>query len=528
MRTGRWRWLAVGVAVGTVPALARGLTAARGQGLWEVGGLPVTLDAIARAGVAPVLWGLVVGAFVEALAAGLRLQGRPGPVVAGAGVVAAAGWLVLAGAWVATARARRPSGPSVLLVVVDTLRADRVGAAGAARSLTPAVDALAARGVTHTQARATAPWTSPSVASLLTSRDPAELGYADSGAPIRLDDGVLTLAEIFRSNGYRTAAVVAHDYVGASLGFAQGFESFDEREARGHHHVSSPAVVDTAARRLRGFGDSPFFLLVHLFDPHFAYLAHEGHDTGVDPEYRGPVHDDLLYGDLLALVRGDFGPEDLAHVEARYDSEVAFTDAALARLFAAAEGVRPEADLLVVFTADHGEAFLDRADGWIGHGVTLHDELVRVPLVLAGAGHAGGRVIDEPVSLVDVAPTLVEALRLRLPAGHRHAGRVLTDVGGEPAASFMETRARRRWLEAVVLGDFKLVEDRVAGSRALFDLRADPGERRDIAAARPEVAERLAAVLAERRAALAGAAPGQPAALSDEQRERLRALGYVQ
>ena len=177
--------------------------------------------------------------------------------------------------------------PDVLIVVIDTLRADHLGFLGYARETSPHLDALAADSILWRRALAHAPWTSPSVGALLTGLHPAALGYGDSRSPVRPDDRVLYLAEILRENGYQTEAIVSHTYVAAKLGFDQGFDRFDEGDAQGPGHVSSPSVTDKAIAALERPRRRPFFLFAHYFDPHFNYLRHEPFDF--DPGYDGEL-----------------------------------------------------------------------------------------------------------------------------------------------------------------------------------------------------------------------------------------------
>ncbi len=422
----------------------------------------------------------------------------------------------------------------VIFIIVDTLRADHLGFAGYSRPTSPQLDRLAAESIIFDRAFAQAPWTSPSVASLLTSRYPGTLGYADSKDPAVVEDDALLLAEILAERGYRTHAVVSHTYVGSPLGFDQGMSTFDEGDARGPLHVSSASVTDKAIALLDGAGDEPLFLLLHYFDPHFSYLLHEGFDF--DPDYRGDVKSGERYGTLVQRAREQtLSEQDVEYIRALYDSEIRFTDLHLGRLLQHLRDSGRYDDAVIVFTADHGEAFLDRNDRWIGHGKTLFGELIHVPLLFKlPEGKSAGTRVATPVALVDVVPSLLDVLGLPAPPDSRFEGRTLPlaapealhELAAEPVYS--ETMARQRWLQSIVLGRWKLIADRKSDRLRLFDLEADPGERRNLAKANPETALELAETLnawstrigTERRA---GATPS----FSAEELERLRALGYL-
>jgi len=411
------------------------------------------------------------------------------------------------------------SRPDVLLIVVDTLRADHLGSYGYARDTSPHIDALAADSTRYTRAFSHAPWTTPSVAALLTSRYPASLGIANVQSP--LPDGVALLPELLRDAGYRTGAFVSHSFVSRKWGFARGFDSFDESQVKGHLATTSPALSDLAIDWLeRHLGDQPVFLLLHYFDPHFGYLEQRDFPfEGRDPSYTGPVRSGSLPS-RFADAPETLGADDLRELRRLYDSEIALTDREIGRVLACLRDAGRYASSVVVLTGDHGEEFLDH--GALDHAKTLYDELVRVPLLVKLPGRPPATV-DSPVALVDVLPTLLDWLDLEAPLGVR--GRSLLAEAAAPRPIFLETQRLRR-LRAVVHGDHKLIVDLDSGDAQLFDLAADPGERSDLAGERPEQVAALRRLLDD----WAGGQPevrGEPLELSDEERERLEALGYL-
>ena len=507
-------------------------------GLWRL------TAGILRDQVAPALpWILAATVALAAAACGLaawRSRWRS--------IFASRGWLPLlilgaihfavilyAYAWPALGQ-QAEKAPNVILVVVDTLRADHLGFAGYRRPTSPHLDRLAAESITFDNAIAQAPWTSPSIASLMTSRYPGTLGYADSKDPARAEDDILFLAEILAEHGYGAHGVISHTYTGSRLGFDQGMITFDEDNALGPLHISSASVTDKAIDFLDGRpADQPFFLFAHYFDPHFSYMLHE--DFDFDPDYTGDVVSGEPYGKLLERARGrTLTPRDMRFIRALYDSEIRFTDLHIGRFLEHLRETGLYDDAVIVFTADHGEAFLDRKDRWIGHGKTLFGELIHVPLVIKLPGNANaGLRVSTPVGLVDVMPSLLELLDLPSPRDAQFVGRALPLTRPEALRQleatpvFSETMARRRWLQSIVHGRWKLIANRQTGKLRLFDLENDPGERRNLAKREPETVERLAKDLrawnaridAERRE---GAQPN----FSAEEIERLRALGYLQ
>jgi choline-sulfatase len=408
--------------------------------------------------------------------------------------------------------------PNILLVVVDTLRADRLGSYGYARDTTPELDRLAKDAIRYTRAFSHAPWTTPAVAALMTSRHPSSLGITNIQSP--LPDDVVLLPELLRSAGYSTGAFVSHSFVSEKWGFARGFDRFDESNVKGHMATTSPALSDLAIAWLedRRGENEPFFLFVHYFDPHFGYLDQPGFSFGGrDPGYDGPVRSGVLPG-RFARDPKQVTPGDLHELERLYDSEIALTDRAIGRLLDFLRKNDLYRDTLVIVTGDHGEEFLDH--GALDHAKTLFDELMNVPLLVKLPGREAA-VVDRPVALIDILPTLAEWLEIESPEG---VGGVSLLGESRPRPILLETQRLRR-LQGVVYGPHKLIVDLESGEVALYDLIADPGEQGDVSNERPEQVEALRRLLdgltSER------AAESEPLELTDEERERLKALGYL-
>jgi len=458
--------------------------------------------------------------------------------------------------------ARRPH-PNLLFVVVDTLRADHLGAYGYARPTSPAIDAFAHTAVRFDRAYAAASWTKPSVASMITGRYPAALGIDNIFS--RLPQSAVTLAEILKAAGYRTAGVVSHVMLSNQwqMGFGQGYDTYIESEARGHRHISTEHVTDQAIEILEDLagGSDPFLLFVHYFDPHFDYLDHP-ETTFAAPRSESLVGDENiveLRERIPSLHEGDF-----QFLRDRYDEEIRHTDTGIGRLLRALGRLELESDTVVVFASDHGEQFGER--GWIGHTPTLHEMVVHVPLIIRVPGAANpGRSVEQPVSLVALTPTLLALLDVEPvePAFQaRSFARLLTDdaqstptiapgkegkQAGEPSEPEAGPEAGDVFIEidfplqdprispvrllrrALVGPRFKLIADDATGSLELYDLRDDPHETHNLATERPALRDRMLAELRKRIAASREQSVAPEAVdLSDRDLDVLRKLGYVE
>jgi len=398
---------------------------------------------------------------------------------------------------------------NLLLLTVDTLRADHLGAYGYARDVSPELDALARESVRFERAQSSSSWTLPGLASVFTARYTSSHGcwYSNS----RLDEDERTLAELLAARGWDTAAVASHVFLARRHGLGQGFGEYDEElvfeAGESHLAVSSPAVSDKGVAwleaRAGAAGGAPWFLWLHYFDPHHRYLAHAG----------------------VSEAFGTEADRDL------YDGEIAFTSRAIGRVLERLDGLGLADDTIVVLLADHGEEFGEHG-GWM-HRRTLYREVLRVPLLFRVPGIEPA-VVDDVVSVVDVLPTLLELLDVAPPDGidGRSLVPLLRGEPLEPRPALAELRTHKSRIDALVEGRYKLVVDRTQGAVELYDLVADPLERQNLAAREPE---RRAAMMGRLKAAIDRAASlgeGRTAParveLSDEDRARLRDLGYAE
>ena len=398
--------------------------------------------------------------------------------------------VVLLVASTACARARPPSGPpNVVLICLDTVRADHLGCYGYGRP-TPTLDALAARSLVFREASATAGWTKPSVPSFLTGTYPSQHGVYEGSAHDEagevtdlLPSGALTLAEVFRQHGYATGAFVHNAQLRVGNGFEQGFdlyqqENMDAREIRWRALDWIDAWLDDGGKR---GADRSFFLYLHFLDAHWPYPAPEEWVTRFAPaeataRFRGK-ESKALYA---AINSGEHAltAEDRAALEALYDGALGYLDFELGRFFAGLSLRGLAENTLVCVVADHGEEFGEH--GKVGHGHGLWENLLHVPWILFRPGSAPQRN-DTPVSLIDLFPTLVAAAGLPATGGHEGVDRLAEPGAERPILA--EHKAPDRYFQALRTGREKLLRrftptrPSAAGGDDELALPIEPGTR---------------------------------------------------
>ena len=400
---------------------------------------------------------------------------------------------------VAPARAA-PARRNLLLVSLDTLRADALGCYGAARPTSPTIDArVAAEGTLFTAAFAPYPQTAGSHMTLLTSLEPCVHDVVGPlSAPLRPD--AHTLAEQLRAHGYATAAFTEDGWITAATGFGRGFGVFVEDTSAAIAIGQAEETFERGRAWIDAHRDVPWFVFLHTYQVHDPFTPPPGYRERVAPDA-----DDAL---------------------ARYHGEVRYTDELFGRLLAALDAMHVTDDTVVVVTSDHGEHFGEH--GLTGHDNSLYDELLRVPLLVRAPGLVpAGRRIDTPVGLVDLAPTVLDLLGvppMRWAQGRSFAGALAGRARGDDAlfawwrtsVAVRDAQGARKWLFA-----------EAPGVRA-FDLRSDPGEQHDLGGVAASVERELRESVARRCAAppRPDQARGEPE-LDPRVTEKLKALGYL-
>jgi arylsulfatase A-like enzyme len=448
----------------------------------------------------------------------------------------------------------KPNRLNVLWVLLDTLRQDAVGCYGASRpDATPVLDGLAAAGTLFENARSSSSKTLPAHASMFSSQFPHQHGAVTR--EFRLGGDATTLAEVLRDAGWDTAAVTDGGFLMPSFGVLQGFDRIDTpaltfrgrefvgtQRGKGARPVTAAAARWLRERQERG-EERPFFLFVHTYEVHSPYDPPARWRERMVGEYRGPLGKTLKHGQLHKLDRkGELTDADRQYARDLYAAEVAEADMRVGELLEALRGTGEWDTTLVIVTSDHGESFGEH--GQWGHGDTLYDTLLKVPLLLHHPQRfSGGTRVADPVRLEDLAPTVLELAGLPAPADW--VGVSLTDPAA-PRDLLSSITPRDPSVEVDDPSSLPAAFGLCADGRKsihyeegcrfddgpdneIFDLTADPDELHNLwtEAATEALLELLARVRA-RYPASGAAAPGDhEASVSPSELEDLRGLGYV-
>lgn len=455
-----------------------------------------------------------------------------------------------------------PAGPpaqGVVMIVVDTLRADHVGAYGYTRETTPTLDALAKRGVLFRDVTVQWPKTWASMASLMSGRYPSTTGLRLR--PRVVPESLTLLSELFGAAGFETGAVVANFNVGRSMGFQQGFDHFVESWAEGWHAQAGDQAFVNAAGRVKQYTNAtvvtdqalhwlasrdrtkPFFLWLHYMDPHGPYLPPAEYAAlfnEATPARRVPV---AAIPEYQRQSKNGEVIDDISHYTAQYDRLIRYFDDELARLLAGLEAQGHDRSLIAL-TSDHGES-LHEHGYYLEHGFNSYEPTARVPLVITHPGNVQpGLRIDGPISLIDLGPTLLELAGLEVPASFEGRSRAAQARGesarAEPTPVYLEAGYDPEASQRMVRdGNWKLIHVRAEQERQaldgsefeLYDLASDPEERANVARWNEDIAARLRARLDAFHAARPDDIAGEAVdleALPAADRQMLEALGYLE
>lgn len=427
-------------------------------------------------------------------------------------------------------QADSPARPNVILITIDTLRADRLSCYGYSKPTTPFLDQIAADGVLFSNAYSTSSWTAPSMASLVTALYPREHGVrhgvVENDTIVRqevLSQRWITLAEVMKDAGYTTFAILSNGHTSEKTGFSRGFDHFVSLWFKDSPEPNK--VIERWLPLLRK--SEPYFLWVHYFDPHAPYALHSdwitkyAENLGECRKWSGIQMRDLR--NQLSVIRSSAAAR--AALQDLYDGEIRFCDEHIRRL---CEMLDAEQRAMVIVSADHGEEFLEHE--MIGHGESLFEPVVKVPLIIRFPDRRfAGKKIGAPVSNKDILPTLAEALNFGktgvLPGDSFYS--LVTGESHEESLVFFELDRGFDW-KGMRCDSWKFLIRGGGRKVYLFDLNSDPGESKPLQSERPEKAAELLTVL-ERWMDEHPVFESQELGpwLNAPQREKLRSLSYT-
>lgn len=424
---------------------------------------------------------------------------------------------------------------NVVIILVDTLRADHTTHFGYKRNTTPFLAKLAGESATFTRAYSVTSWTAPTIASLFTGQLPHEHGV-QSFETLPLSRDVRTLAEIFSDSGWNTEAVFGNPYIGDGTGFDQGFDQFAQLPLGLFQYGNEKWTTERAGERLKADPPQPFFMYIHYLDPHDPYT-----DSAGTPKWK--VETSNIWKPLLSLTTtlyyhnrsdgifrlGILRSWLLRALEEKYDEEVAAEDRGVERVLSILSEKGLLSNTVVALVADHGEEFMEH--GGLIHGWTLYNESIHVPLMIRMPdGTGAGKNISNSVSILDVPSTVLRASGngAILPGANLLA--YLNETGAatnEVVCSELIGRVEGTRMRSVVRGNRKLIlhEDTLGLKRTeLYLLDEDPGEHRDKAADFPDLVLEMGQLCGQAKWPL----KTRPDQMDPELRKKLKALGYIQ
>ncbi len=421
---------------------------------------------------------------------------------------------------------KRYKNPNIVFIIIDTLRADHTHMGNGDIKETPELNKIFENeSAFFGTSWSNAPWTLPSISSMITSKYPSEIGVIKRNS--KIDEKFLTIAEVLKENGYSTHGVISHIFLKKKYGLAQGFDTYVEKIDSSDNNllaITSPEVTSEALKIINKNTEKPFFMFLHYFDPHYRYIDH---DSG--SRYKGPFlpeKNDAIKAELIKNNR--FTKDDLDYFRECYNSEIRFTDRFVEKVIIELKTKGLYENTLIVIVSDHGEEFGER--GTLGHGQSLFNEQTQVPFILKLPEKNKKRLIKRKVfSNIDILPTILDAVEINIPGSF--SGRsIFREQNSETV--FMEVNESKYDTLynqcAVVQNGWKLIKNFELNKFELYDLSKDETEKNDQFASNKKmffsmhkVLKRYIRMIEENKHI------SQKTNLTKEEQKKLETLGYI-
>lgn len=368
-----------------------------------------------------------------------------------------------------------PKEYNVILIGIDTLRADHLKCYGYQRDTAPNTDRIALQGSIFKRAYATTSWTLPSFHSIFTSLYQISHGVVTDY--LRLDESFITMAEILKDNGFLTAGFISAPYLKSIFGFSQGFDLYEESPSSPNNPMAQSARTSHKLSKLvlpwiRKNRNERFFLFVHYWDPHYDFIPPKPYRKMFNPDYKGWMKGrDFVDDDRI---NPDMDEEDLKQLLALYDGEIRWTDSHLGLLFEVLEKLKLDDKTIIIIVGDHGEEFFEHGEK--GHRNNLYNETIHVPLIFKIPGIKKPRTIEAVVSIVDILPTVLDILEIENPT--LMEGRSLKSLiyGQEKEAHESVFSELDDYLISMIKGSWKIIHNSESHEFELYNIKDDPLE----------------------------------------------------
>lgn len=453
--------------------------------------------------------------------------------------------------------------PNILLITVDTLRADHLSCYGFRKIETPNIDDLAKNGILFEKTISQSPWTTPSLASILTSLHPAvhkagEVIWKEEQKMFRkIGESIPMLPEILQANGYFTQAILSNPHLTKSQGFAKGFDgfhNFDETfyeaeelfylrltaniksEILNRWYTAGDIITDEAINWLKDNYKTSFFLWIHYTDPHIPYHPPAKYRENIS--YKGKFRNRRLL-DFGRIKEGyyDISPNDREYIENLYNGEIKFTDDQLGRLINKLKELAIFNKTLIILTSDHGEEFWEHLE--FEHGHTLYNEQLHVPLIIHFGGFSSSKknVITQQVRLIDIFPSILEMLKIDYPNITQGESLIplILNKAQESRIAFSEYLYREKERKSITTDEFKYIYFPDLKREELYDLQQDPAELTNLVTKRREKTiqfQKQIKTIIDNNQKLANillkAEQAKPIEMNEQLKKQLKALGYIQ